>query len=281
MNASSSKDFWKTVKQMQGVNKVKKIGPIKVDNKEINTDDSLKAESLNSYFAKVGEKLAGGIQDQNKLTAKHHIHRITPVISNINITEEKIKIAIRKRLKPGKGSGHDNISSKDLHLVGDSLSKGSNIVIRNSVQKTQYPAQWQVSKVRAVPKKGDKLERGNYRPISLLSIPSKIYESLICEELDSHFKNSNIINHHQWGFTKGKSTELLMLHLTEKWKAALEEGKYIGVLFINFKKAFDSISHETLDLKLQACGVSGHLHRLIMSYLFFSNKVHRPKWPLT
>ena len=58
-----------------------------------------------------------------------------------------------------------------------------------------------------------------------------------------------------------------MLHLTEKWKAALEERKYIGVLFIDFKKAFDSISHETLDLKLQACGVSGHLHRLLMSYL--------------
>ena len=58
-----------------------------------------------------------------------------------------------------------------------------------------------------------------------------------------------------------------MPHLTEKWKAALEEGKYIGVLFIDFKKAFDSISHETLDLKLQACGVSEHLHRLITSYL--------------
>ena len=81
MNASSSKDFWKTVKQMQGVNKVKKIGPVKGDDKEIIMDDSLKAEGLNSYFAKVGEKLAGGIQDQNKLAAKHHIHRITPVIS--------------------------------------------------------------------------------------------------------------------------------------------------------------------------------------------------------
>ena len=119
---------------MQGVNKVKKIGPIKSDNKEVITDDSLKAESLNSYFAKVGEKLAGGIQDQNKLTAEHHIHRITPMISNINITEEKIKIAIRKRLKPGKGSGHNNISSKALHLVGDSASKGL-YVIHNSVQK--------------------------------------------------------------------------------------------------------------------------------------------------
>ena len=171
------------------------------------------------------------------------------------------------RSKPGKGSRHNNISSKDFHPVGDNASKGPNIVIRNSVEKAQHPSQWQVSKVRAAPKKRDKLERGNYRPISLLSIPSKIYDNLICEELDSHFKNSNIINHHQWGFTKGKSTELLMLHLTEKWKAALEEGKYVGALFIDFKKVFDFVRHETLDLKLQACGVSGHLHRLIMSYL--------------
>ena len=155
---------------------------------------------------------------------------------NHHITEEKIKIAIRKISKPGKGSRHDNIWLKDLHLSGVRASKGLNIVIRNSVEKSQYPPQWQVNKVRAAPKKGDKLEGGNYRPISLLSIPSKIYESLICEELDSHFRNSNIINHHQWGFTKGKSTELLMLHLTEKWKAALEKGKYIGILFIDLKK---------------------------------------------
>ena len=133
VNASNSKDFWKMVKQMQGVNKVKKIGPIKSDNKEIIMDDSLKAESLNSYFSKVGEKLAGGIQDQKNFTAKHHTHRITLGISNINITEEKIKIAVRKRSKPGKGSRHNNICSKDLHLLGDSASKGLNIVIRNSV----------------------------------------------------------------------------------------------------------------------------------------------------
>eukprot|EP00794_Sanderia_malayensis_P014433 gene14433-15937_t len=111
------------------------------------------------------------------------------------------------------------------------------------------------------------LDRGNYRPVSLLSIPSKIYESIICDELDLHLNENNISNPHQWGFTKAKSTELLMLHYTEKWKAGLDEGKYIGVLFTDFKKAFDSISHETLALKLQACGVSSHLHKLIMSYL--------------
>eukprot|EP00794_Sanderia_malayensis_P016459 gene16459-18091_t len=249
---------------MQGVKKAQKIGPIKGDNNEIITEDNLVAESLNSHFAKVGEKLAGEIRDPSEFTAKHHIHRDTPVISNISITEEKVKSALRKRTRPGKGSAHDNISSKDLHLIGDSASKGLNIVMRNSVEEAQYPTQWQISKVRAIPKKGNMLDRGNYRPVSLLSIPSKIYESIICDELGLHLKENNISNPHQWGFTKAKSTELLMLHLTEQWKAALDEGKYIGVLFIDFKKAFDSISHETLALKLQACGASSHLHKLIM-----------------
>ena len=58
-----------------------------------------------------------------------------------------------------------------------------------------------------------------------------------------------------------------MLHLTETWKNAINQGEIIGVLFIDFKKAFDLVCHQTLALKLQACGISGNLHKLLMSYL--------------
>ena len=58
-----------------------------------------------------------------------------------------------------------------------------------------------------------------------------------------------------------------MLHLTETWKNALDQGKIIGVLFIDFRKTFDSVRHQTLALKLQACGISGNLHKLLTSYL--------------
>ena len=96
------------------------------------------------------------------------------------------------------------------------------------------------------PKKGNKLDRGNYHPISLLNIPSKVFESIICDQLDSHITKNGLSNKHRWGFTTGKSTELLMPHLTETWKNALDQEKIIGVLYIDFKKAFDSVCHQIL-----------------------------------
>ena len=83
-------------------------------------------------------------------------------------------------------------------------------------EKLEYPTQWKISKVKSAPKKGSNLERGNRRPLSLLSIPSKIYEGVIGDELDNHFVKGGISSVHQWGFKQGKSTETPTLHLTEK-----------------------------------------------------------------
>ena len=107
---------------------------------------------------------------------------------------------------------------------------------------------WEVNKVKSIFKEGSQLDRGNYRPITLLSIPGKVLESIIAHEIDTHFLQ--IHNNHQWGFKKGRSPELLMLRLTETWKEALDRGKTVGVLFIDFKKAFDAVSHATLSVNM-------------------------------
>ena len=91
--------------------------------------------------------------------------------------------------------------------------------------RAQYPSNWRLSRVRAIPKKLNKRDKGNYDPISLLDIPSKVYESIICDQLDSHITNNRLSNKHQWVFTKGKSTELLMLDLTETLEMHLIRGK--------------------------------------------------------
>ena len=58
-----------------------------------------------------------------------------------------------------------------------------------------------------------------------------------------------------------------MLHLTEVWRQELDRNRIVGVLFIDFKKAFDSICHKTMALKLQACGISGNMYNLIVDSL--------------
>ena len=75
----------------------------------------------------------------------------------------------------------------------------------------------------------------------MLSIPSKIQEGQICYHLGIHIKVNGAKTPNLWGFAEGKSTELLLLHMTEIWKYALDQGKVVGVLLIDFKKAFDSM----------------------------------------
>ena len=136
-----------------------------------------------------------------------------------------------------------------------------------SLKTTKYPSQWKMSKVKAVPKRGNSSERGDFRPISLLSIPSKICKSIIGDCIDCHFVNKGLSSDNQWGLKPNRSTELLMLHLTEVWRQELDKNRIVGVLFIDFKKAFDSICHKTIALKLQACGISGNVYNLIVDYL--------------
>ena len=99
----------------------------------------------------------------------------------------------------------------------------------------------------ALYKKGDTLDRGNFRPISLLDIPGKILESIIANSVDYHMVNNfGRLYMHQWAFMKGCSTELLLLHMTDIWKDAIDKGKVVAVLFIDFQKAFDSVNHSIL-----------------------------------
>ena len=116
-------------------------------------------------------------------------------------------------------------------------------------------------------KKGISKDRGNYRPLSLLSVPSKLVEDVIGKGLDKNIAEIGTATSNQWGYKKGISSETLLLYLTEKWKFALDDKKVIGALFIDFRKAFDTVCHSTLNHKLHAMSVSGAINELLMNYL--------------
>ena len=71
------------------------------------------------------------------------------------------------------------------------------------------------------------MDIGNYRPISILSLVTKFLEGQVRKIIDAHMEDNEILNENQWGFRKSKSTEGLLLDLTENWKQALDEGKVI------------------------------------------------------
>ena len=85
--------------------------------------------------------------------------------------------------------------------------------------------------------------------------------------IDAHLEDNEILNENQWGFRKRKSTEGLLLNLTENWKQTLDEGKVIGVLFTDFKKAFNSENREILKKELSVCGFCDDLYDWLDDYL--------------
>lgn len=128
-------------------------------------------------------------------------------------------------------------------------------------------------KSQLFPKKGNTLDPYNHRPISLLSIPGKIFEKVVCNSLDDHILCNNILNDRQWGFRKSYSTESLLLHLTEIWKRGLDNDCKVAVLFIDFRNAFDCVNPTILSAKLKAVGVLEKLWEWINDYL--SNRMQR------
>ena len=77
----------------------------------------------------------------------------------------------------------------------------------------------------------------------MLNLNSKVLENIICDSSDSHTAHGWINSPKKWAFQKGISTESPLLFITETWKKAIDNGSRVGVLFIDFKKAFDTIKH--------------------------------------
>ena len=115
-------------------------------------------------------------------------------------------------------------------------------------------------------KKGAKKELKNYRPISILSNVSKIFEGLIYSRIYSFFNSRDFLSNNQFGFRAGRNTEMAVLKLIERVMPAMSEGKFAIAVFLDFSAAFDTISRDLLMHKLNRYGVRGVPYGFLKSY---------------
>ena len=133
--------------------------------------------------------------------------------------------------------------------------------------RTGYlPYDWTTANIVPVFKKNDKPLPFNYRPISLTSIVVKVMEQIIHSRLIEALSNNNQFCDSQHSFRSNKSTVSLLLQAVDDWSLCLEHRGTMHCLFLDFAKAFDSVPHERLLLKLNALGVNGNLLNWIRSF---------------
>ena len=142
------------------------------------------------------------------------------------------------------------------------------------VETGTFPQGAKLAEVSPIYKKLDPLEKKNYRPVTILTTMSKIFEKLIEKQLVNGFFNS-VLDDRLSAFRQGYNCQYVLLNLCEKWREALDRKEKVAVLILDLSKAFDCVPHSLLLAKLEAYGMSSKALSLIASYL--SNRKQRVK----
>lgn len=174
---------------------------------------------------------------------------------------------ILRNLKADKSPGMDNIHPRFLKELSEELAIPLKIIFEKSFSTGELPKDWKKARITAIFKKGNKSLAGNYRPVSLTSIVCKVIEKIIRNHIVSYMEQNKQFSNKQYGFTKGKSTSLQLLTVLDEWTEALDSGKSIDCIYMDYKKAFDTVPHKRLIKKLQAYGIGEEMVEWIRQFL--------------
>lgn len=170
-------------------------------------------------------------------------------------------------LSSEKAPGIDKIRVKDIKYLCKTLSPILANFINMCMSKAVYPDQLKYAIIRPIYKSGSHLEYVNYRPIAILPVIDKIVEKVIVGQVNKFLESNNILSTAQHGFRKGRSTATALTRFADYVNESLNSGKQIIALFIDYKKAFDTLDHNVLLQAMDECGICGPANKWFLNYL--------------
>jgi len=236
------------------------VGPLRSTNGSLVTKDSDKANMLNTFFGTVFTADDGKVPNFDRRVP------FDIFLDTVEVCSPTVLKHIHK-CKSGTSAGPDGIPQSFIKEFKFPLLNPLTVLYKHILGLGQVPSVWKFAHITPVFKKGISSDVSNYRPISLTSVFCKLLERVVQEKMFDYLLANGLISPHQHGFLAKHSTCTQLLETVNDWSLALRNRHVIDVVYFDFCKAFDSVSHTKLAQKLVAYGFSGKLLAFIVDFL--------------
>ena len=252
---SDTKKTWKIINNMLSTNRknnkksmIEKI----IANDYTITEEQEIVDILNDHFSTIGDKIASSIQpypydfslNMPQIQENFSFSLVTPCIIKKIIMSQK-----------NKKSNIYNYSIAVLKHISGLIAPVLTKLLNLSLLQGIFPDSLKIASVTPIFKGGDKTDVCNYRPISVLSTFSKIFEKVVAYQVNYYLRTNNILTPAQYGFRQGQSTTDALLNTLQYVYDNLDKNNTVISLFLDFSKAFDCVDHDILLRKLESYGI--------------------------
>ena len=259
--AKVGKRFWNFMRRLKKDNSG--IAPLK-EGTVLHVNAEKKADILNNqYKSQFTSEDLSTVPDASSDPPRKY-----PSISNLTFGVDGVKKMLHG-INPRKAQGPDELPAMVLHKLADELAPALTKIFEVSYNTGDVPKEWRMANISPIykGKNSSKADAANYRPVSLTSICSKLFEHCIVKSILLHCKQHEILTDAQHGFRAKRSCETQLITLTHELAEGIAGGGQVDLILLDFSKAFDKVPHRRLLYKLHRYGIDGKHIRWIENFL--------------